>query len=264
MAEFKFENRGILKLPLFEKILDDLRRKNNQTRMKKIQDIKTNPFTQYILGLDMVNSLINSIDIEDLENKDKIESYFPNIQKIEANNENKIVHKHTLCVGCGMIPIVGIRYKCKECRNYDLCENCFDKFKENHKHDFEKIEQIMNDEKIPDKILDLLIKTQIKNEYNYLKGLFFYKSTREFYEIDILKLFNELIGNIPYYFNLLLCYDDLEDDQIYAFCVRAINCVTNNLFILVRPEELKIAKEKLIFNILNNLLEKKGIKLNLA
>jgi len=34
------------------------------------------------------------------------------------------VHIHVTCDGCGMNPIVGIRYKCAVCQNYDLCEAC--------------------------------------------------------------------------------------------------------------------------------------------
>ena len=60
---------------------------------------------------------------------------------------------------------------------------------------------------------------------------------------------------------MLLCYDELETEQIFAFCVSAINCVTNNLFILVRPEEFKIGQEKLILNSFKKLIDKKGGKI---
>ena len=226
-----------------------------------MRDINTNFISQFVLGLHMINSMINSLDFEEMENKEKIESYFPNIQMLEESNENKIVHKHIICDGCAMVPIVGIRYKCKECKDFNYCENCFNKNPTKHSHEFEKIEKPINSDNIPDKISNLLNQTQIKSKYKDLKGLYFFNSTKDLYEIDILKLFNELVGNIPYYFNLLFCYDDLEDEQIYAFCVRAINCATNNLFIVIRPEDLKIAQEKLILQTLNKLLEKRGHKI---
>jgi len=47
----------------------------------------------------------------------------------ESKEKNKkkakqMVHKHVECDVCGAHPIVGIRYKCTKCRNYDLCEAC--------------------------------------------------------------------------------------------------------------------------------------------
>ena len=274
VANFQFVEKGILKLPQLEKVLDDLRKKNYQIRTKRLQELDKNPALQFLLGLDL-------IDFEEIENKRKIESYFPNIQEIEENYKNKIVHKNFYCDGCGMKPIVGIRYKCKECNNFDYCQNCLDMYKEKHGHEFEKIEVPVETEGIPGIISLFFILTQIKKELSYLKGLFFYKSTKEDFEIDILKFYNKLLDpllgsgtatpndppdifshNLPYCFNLLLCYDDLSENQIYAFCVRAINCETNNLFIIVRPEEFKISQERFLFKTLNKLLEKKLYKIN--
>lgn len=34
------------------------------------------------------------------------------------------VHGWITCDGCGMMPLVGIRYRCQTCINLDLCENC--------------------------------------------------------------------------------------------------------------------------------------------
>lgn len=59
------------------------------------------------------------------------------IEKIkdEVNEENKektkaktsaeqIVHEHFICDGCGVNPIIGNRYKCAVCANFDLCSKC--------------------------------------------------------------------------------------------------------------------------------------------
>ena len=92
-----------------------------------------------------------------------------------------------------MKPILGIRYKCKKCENFDYCQNCLDMYKEMHGHDFEKIEVPVENDGISGIISLFFIFTKIKKELNYLKGLFFYKSTKEDYEIDILRFFNKLI-----------------------------------------------------------------------
>jgi replicative DNA helicase len=36
----------------------------------------------------------------------------------------KTVHRTVTCDGCGKFPIVGIRYKCGVCPNFDFCEEC--------------------------------------------------------------------------------------------------------------------------------------------
>lgn len=35
-------------------------------------------------------------------------------------------HDGITCDGCGVSPVVGYRYKCKDCPNHDICENCYD------------------------------------------------------------------------------------------------------------------------------------------
>ena len=40
-----------------------------------------------------------------------------------------------------MKPIVGKRYKCKGCHNFDYCEQCFEKNKNIHKHEFQVVEK---------------------------------------------------------------------------------------------------------------------------
>ncbi|XP_017116978.1 protein ref(2)P [Drosophila elegans] len=37
---------------------------------------------------------------------------------------NFTIHDSVECDGCGLAPIVGFRYKCIQCSNYDLCQKC--------------------------------------------------------------------------------------------------------------------------------------------
>lgn len=88
--------------------------------------------------------------------KDKKEKHGHNFKKIEKpevpvpkinlagprivpNNSNPVIHSTVSCDGCGKFPIIGIRYKCAVCKNFDYCEKCEEKYSEEHKHPFIKI-----------------------------------------------------------------------------------------------------------------------------
>ena len=63
------------------------------------------------------------------------------IEKIKQNKEEKnekVVHRHYICDGCEMNPIVGVRYKCAICPDFDFCEKCEAKMGEKHNHPFVK------------------------------------------------------------------------------------------------------------------------------
>ena len=55
--------------------------------------------------------------------------------------ERKDIHFFIICDGCGMKPLVGKRYKCKGCEDFDYCEKCYEKNKDTHKHEFTLIEK---------------------------------------------------------------------------------------------------------------------------
>jgi myosin heavy subunit len=63
------------------------------------------------------------------------------IEKIKQNKEEKngkVVHRNYICDGCEMNPIVGVRYKCAICPDFDFCEKCEAKMGEKHNHPFVK------------------------------------------------------------------------------------------------------------------------------
>jgi len=51
--------------------------------------------------------------------------------------ENKQTHYRITCDGCGINPVVGARYKCAVCNDFDYCENCEATIE--HPHPFLKI-----------------------------------------------------------------------------------------------------------------------------
>lgn len=52
-------------------------------------------------------------------------------------NMDQIIHERVTCDGCGVHPIIGTRYKCSVCRDFDYCENCERQI--DHEHPFLKI-----------------------------------------------------------------------------------------------------------------------------
>ena len=51
-------------------------------------------------------------------------------QRYEVMNDD--VHEGIKCDGCEMNPIRGLRFKCLDCPDFDLCEECYNR--EVHKH----------------------------------------------------------------------------------------------------------------------------------
>ena len=71
------------------------------------------------------------------EKKEKKESNKKMEKNIE-NEEGKAIHHGYFCDGCQMEPIIGNRYKCTICDDFDYCEACEAKFRDQHKHPFFK------------------------------------------------------------------------------------------------------------------------------
>ena len=97
--------------------------------LDKTQEI-TNRLAETFKGFPILNLSLN------LE-EDKKE------EKKEEKKENKVkeVHYCIICDGCGMKPLIGKRYKCKGCKDFDYCEKCYEKNKDTHKHEFKLIEK---------------------------------------------------------------------------------------------------------------------------
>ena len=63
------------------------------------------------------------------------------VSSSRSSSQRRAVHKRVTCDWCHDKPIRGIRYKCCECSNYDLCEKCYDKGKHNKSHRFKRIDR---------------------------------------------------------------------------------------------------------------------------
>ena len=63
------------------------------------------------------------------------------VEEKKDDNKNK-VHGDYICDGCNADPIVGIRYKCAVCDDFDYCEKCEKELGSKHGHPFLKIRNV--------------------------------------------------------------------------------------------------------------------------
>lgn len=83
---------------------------------------------------------VETIFSESCEKKNSEEGV-PKISGTNLKNANQSVHPDVRCDGCSVHPIIGDRYKCSICEDFDYCGNCEEKFKDTHLHPFIKIRQ---------------------------------------------------------------------------------------------------------------------------
>ncbi|XP_018569323.1 ZZ-type zinc finger-containing protein P35G2.11c-like [Anoplophora glabripennis] len=57
-----------------------------------------------------------------------------------SNQKQDSVHRRIQCDECNIFNIRGIRYKCNICRNYDLCERCYNANKHDVHHNFKRLD----------------------------------------------------------------------------------------------------------------------------
>ena len=123
----------------FNKNFDNLQKSMKNSNMeeynkyKNSEEIKEKEFENNIKQIiesnvdNIKNEIINSIiEASKIDNNPK-----------QNKAKNKVVHNGIKCNNCGMFPIIGIRYKCIECDNYNFCEKC--EKTRNHPHLFYKI-----------------------------------------------------------------------------------------------------------------------------
>ena len=72
-------------------------------------------------------------------NKHNKHIFFDNLDQNDEQEEK--IHQGIYCDGCGMNPIRGPRFKCLDCPDYDICEDCYNN--ETHKeHKMKRLNSI--------------------------------------------------------------------------------------------------------------------------
>jgi len=65
----------------------------------------------------------------------------PSSSSISTTSTGPVVHAEVCCDGCSLFPLVGDRYKCTQCFNYDLCSACEAKDEHDKTHTLLKIRE---------------------------------------------------------------------------------------------------------------------------
>ena len=118
--------------------------KNKKEQINQIRKItkdavnEINDLTKMVI--EQANSLIEKINNPQLYRSSSSDDILLRaVPKVEKKPKTEI-HYHVICDGCKVTPLRGNRYKCKTCKDFDFCEDCYKKNKESHGHDFSVIE----------------------------------------------------------------------------------------------------------------------------
>ena len=124
-------------------------------QLKEEIDKMTESLNQKLSSKEKVleNNFNQQYQKKQLEMQQKYNKYTNEIKKnIESNIVNlnnsaiKTIHNGIKCNHCFQEPIVGCRYKCSQCNDYNLCQDCEEKnsVTGNHPHDFIKLRKEEN------------------------------------------------------------------------------------------------------------------------
>jgi hypothetical protein len=103
----KFDNKSVMS----EEIREDIRKSVHELIDKNLEKVKEQLCEQ------TVNQAYKLID-----------------SRVSNVSNNTTIHHGFHCDGCGMFPIVGIRYRCHACPDFDFCESCEALRGEEHGH----------------------------------------------------------------------------------------------------------------------------------
>ena len=165
LKKIKKEKKEIKK-EIKKEVKKEVKKVTKKEEEKKKDFISINQVNEYVQNLtkklsDFVNEQKKKIDLKDLPQNamKEIESWkniivegtkkysekvIENLKKINFEKKEPVVHYRYICDGCGMSPIVGIRYKCAVCSDFDFCEKCEAKMGESHNHPFVKHTKAIN------------------------------------------------------------------------------------------------------------------------
>ena len=144
---------------------------NYEVKQKDIDEEEVSP------KRNLETSFSHSSDDELIQEKhsEAIQPIKSPIKKVEDNQEEKKsaqpvqikklpIHTNYICDGCGVSPIVGVRYKCTVLEDFDLCEAC--ERKNGHKHPLMKLKTNDDFNKFIQHLVDVYNFDESENDQN--------------------------------------------------------------------------------------------------
>ena len=231
-----------------EKIEESINKIINDKKLSKVDEKAIN---------DNINKIKKGINksknnIENHENKNNENNNQKSMMNIlpKYNEINlslvKGVHFGVKCDKCGMLPIIGYRYKCPVCKNYDLCQNCEEINSQTGEHPHELIKLRFQEKQIKDYKYELLDKSSIiYKKMAYLED-----------EKDIeFKFTIKNIGHFDFPGNKrskVIIYSYMKKEIIKEIIINELK-VDNKLNIIINIPRNKIKIGKIKFNLMLNI-----------
>ena len=102
--------------------------------------LKTNNSIDYILSCkDKANRIVKIDKEETYQELKKYLVNFPKLIEPYFTQKQSEIHNNSKCMECGLSPIIGIKYQCMKCANYELCSDCEKNLGEKHGHPLLKL-----------------------------------------------------------------------------------------------------------------------------
>ena len=231
-----------------EKIEESINKIINDKKLSKVDEKAIN---------DNINKIKKGINksknnIENHENKNNENNNQKSMMNILPKyNEINLslgqgIHFGVKCDKCGMFPIIGYRYKCPVCKNYDLCQNCEEINSQTGEHPHELIKLRFQEKQIKDYKYELLDKSSIiNNKMAYLED-----------EKDIeFKFTIKNIGHFDFPGNKrskVIIYSYMKKEIIKEIIINELK-VDNKLNIIINIPRNKIKIGKIKFNLMLNI-----------
>ena len=123
-----------------EETLKKEKEKTKKQQIEKVQKItrdavkEINNLTKIVI--EQANSLIEKINNPQLYRSSSTDDILLRTAPKPQKKVKPEIHYNIICDGCKVTPLRGNRYKCKKCKDFDFCEECYKINKESHGHDF--------------------------------------------------------------------------------------------------------------------------------